>query len=149
MKLHEINSHCIGDDLLFEMHELLKNTPLFENNKNIAYYLDFINQEKQYTVDHTNLVVGHAYYPMGLQAVPVGETILIKYVNVSADYINTNNGKIYFMKGNKSLDFPQSRAIGDGFLETLVFQSLQDQQQFLSALKLKFNGWNLKINTIS
>jgi len=149
MKLHEINSHCIGDDLLFEMHEILKNTALFENNKNIAYYLDFINQEKQYTVNHNLLIVDNMYYPMGLQAVPVGEIILIKYVDVDARYISSNNGKIYFQVGNATKDFPYSRSTGDGFLETLIFQSSQDQQQFLSALKLKFNGWTIKINIIT
>jgi hypothetical protein len=149
MNLHEINSHSVGDDLIFEMHELMKNTLLFENNANVAYYLDFINQEKHYTVDHNTLLVGNLYYPLGLQSVPVGETILIKYVDVESTYISSNGGKIYFQVGNKSLDFPQSRPVGDGFLETLVFQLLSDQQQFLSALKLKFNGWNIKVTNIT
>ena len=149
MELHEIKSHSVGDDLLFEMHELIKNTSLFENNKNVAYYLDFINQEKQYTVSHHSLVQGTEYYPLGLQSAPAGEIILIKYVDVGSTYINSNLGKLYFQVGSTVKDFPQNREMGDGFLETLVFQSAQDLHQFLSALKLKFNGWHVKINNIT
>lgn len=148
MREYKLNSHSVGDDLLFEMHELLKDANLLENSSDLNYYTEFINQEKAYTVAHNKLVVNNIYYPLGIQATPVGQFIIIKYSSTDSEYINSNHGKLYFRIRNEIVDFPQTRNIGDGVLETLVFQNVDDQQQFLTAMQLKFNGWRLRITKV-
>jgi hypothetical protein len=144
MKEYEFNSHSIGDSLLFEMHKELELRGLLENQQNVQDYTTFMANEKTQTVDISNLVKGHVYFPIGLQAVPVGEIILLKYAEYPSEYIDNKNGKFYFKSNNNIIDFPLSRDIGDGFLETLIYTSQSDQKHFISMIGLKFSTWSIR-----
>jgi hypothetical protein len=144
MKEYEFNSYSVGDSLIFEMHEELRIRNLLENAQNVEDYKSFISVEKTHTVQINNLTIGNIYFPIGLQAVPVGEIILLKYSEHPAEYVDNKNGKFYFNSQNKIIDFPLSRDIGDGFLETLIYSSQIDQRQFMSVLGLRFSSWTIK-----
>lgn len=148
MKEYEFNSYSVGDSLIFEMHEELKIRNLLETAQNVEDYKSFISVEKTHTVQINNLAIGNIYFPIGLQAVPVGEIILLKYAEYPAEYIDNKNGKFYFNSNNKIIDFPLSRDIGDGFLETLIYLSQNDQKHFMSVLGLKFSSWTIRSNKI-
>ena len=148
MKNYEFESYSVGDALLFEMHKAMVELNLLENNDSYNDYFSFINQEKSHTIDQTLLKKNQEYYPLGLQAIPAGRLILIKFTKNSATYLDSKNGKLYFNLDNKIIDFPITGTYGDGLLETLVYSSSNEQQQFITNLRLKFSDWNLRTNIL-
>lgn len=148
MRLYEFGSYSVGDSLVFEMFEELKSRNLLENNKNIEEYKSYIEQEKSNTIDIHNLNQNSVYFPVGLQSVPTGEIILVKYTEYPSTFVDTNMGKLYFISNNKSIDFPITRNVGDGLLDTLVYSSQQDQLHFMTTLKLKFSSWTIRIDKV-
>ena len=148
MREYDFNSYSVGDALLFEMHEELKNRKLLENNENFIKYNEFINSEKIHTIPHNTLVIDKIYFPIGFQAVPAGELIIAKYADSDAKYTDTHHGKLYFNLNNRIIDFPRTLNTGNGLLETLVYASASEQQHFITLLNMKFGHWTIKINKI-
>lgn len=148
MKKYEFTSHSVGDALIFEMHQELQSRRLLENTHNVEEYISFISKEKRHTFQPENLVIGHIYFPIGLQAAPVGEIILLKYAKYPAKYIDNTSGKFYFRSNDRIIDFPLSRKVGDGLLESLIYSSSDDQHHFMSVLKLKFPSWTIRLNKV-
>lgn len=148
MNAYELTSYSIGEALLFEMHEELKIRKLLENNQNIKDYKLFITTEKTYGIQFHNLVAGNTYYPLGLQAVPDGEFIIIKYINNPSIFINEQNNRLYFDLSGKIINFPRSRDTADGLTDTIIYSTANELNQFLSAIGLKYSTWTIKLNII-
>lgn len=149
MRLQEVQSYySVGDELIFEYYEILKEKTLVENSTNYKEYTDFINREKVHTISHQSLIPNNVYYPLGLQSVPVGQIALIKYSSSIQKYLNTQSGKMYFNTPKGIVDYPLTRNLGDGILETLVYDKFNDLTNFLMLFKLNFSNWDIRITTL-
>jgi|SRR5271165_4768632 len=148
MKSFESDSHSIGDSLLFEMQSELQNRKLLENDQTVKEYIDFISAEKAQTIPVNNLIKGDEYIPLGFQSAPIGKLILVKQLDDFAEFIDEKSGKLFFNHKGRILDFPLTKEVGDGFLDTIIFDDVSLQQQFLTKLKIQFVGWTIKIKSV-
>jgi hypothetical protein len=149
MRFQEIlSNYSVGDSLIFEMFEELKQRKLVEHNTNYQEYNHYINQEKIHTMPHLNIIPGNNYFPLGFQAVPTAEIIFIKYSTLAQTYLNSQRGKLFFNLNAKVIDYPLTRSIGDGLLDTLIYDKLTDLNNFILSLKLKFSSWDIRYNIV-
>jgi hypothetical protein len=148
MRLTEFYSIDLAEKAYFELHNDLKNAKLLENSNDYNIYAEFISLEKSYAVPQ--MKQNNMYYPLYLRATPVANYIKGEYLKNSARYIRHENERIIFSTdAGIDIKFPMDRNMGDGRIDLFIYSSLQDIEQFLSALTLKFNGWNINISPVA
>ncbi len=148
MKIIDIESISVGDFLIFEMHHELRDRKLLEDDTNNKEYSEFIKLEKSHTISNQSLINGKSYVPLGLNAAPEGEIIIIKKINNIAEFIEFRRDRLFFKYNNIVIDFPVSTTMTSGSLDTLIFSSIEDQNHFITKLKLRFSTWKIKVDSL-
>lgn len=143
MKLSEIIVIDLAEKAYLNMHTLLENLNLLENNNNSKIFDEFVADEK--TSCARNLNSSSLYFPLYLQSAPVGEIILGRYLLNPSSFIRNHNGRYEFKNKNGIFRFPLDKSQGDGRIDLFIFEHSNDQQHFLSILNLKFAGWNINV----
>jgi hypothetical protein len=155
MKLEEILVTDYAEHAYLNMHNILESLKLLENNNNTIIFNDFIESEKLLCI--RNLDTTNLYFPLYLQSAPVGEIIIGKYTKEPSNFIRINESKFEFKNSKGIFKFPLDLNQGDGRIDLnqgdgridlLIFDTINNQQHFLSTLTLKFGNWRINISQI-
>jgi hypothetical protein len=144
MKLNEIRVIDLAEKAYFELYSTLEKYKLLENNNDNKLFSDFIDLEKSRCVNNPNII--DDYFPLYLHSSPVANFIQGKYVLNPAKFVKKENERSVFDTKYGIIKFPLDKNLGDGRIDLLIFNSLNDQQHFLSILKLKFSGWHINVS---
>lgn len=146
MKIKEFIVIDLAENAYFQMHKMLRENKLLENNNNYIFYSNFTDQEKS---NLKNLIPLQKYYPLYLNSTPVAEHILGEYTSENITYkASLDNKEIFEDDKGKIWKFPQDKYFGDGRIDFFPFVTVIERDQFISLLKLKFNGWTIKITEV-
>jgi hypothetical protein len=154
MQLHEFNNQSIDvlELLLCDYRKLIEdlNIPLSEASSNDKVdYIKFIELERQHCVSTNQLVKGQSYAPLSLLGSPASFAMAIRTTQEDVKFDSLQN-QITFVKSNgQSAIFPPNNiSTEDSSVDTLIFNDQSEKTEFLTALHLKFLGWNFYTNYI-
>lgn len=135
---------CIGlEELLIESKNFV-----YEDQKDVKEYKEFMNVERSNTVQYDDLIQGKTYFPIQYRGAPFQQTIILDVPTTDCKYVKSDNTNLYFLRHRKSLDMVRSKPNAIGVYDTLIFNNKTEAEQHLLALKLKFNGWDIKTKYI-
>ena len=133
-------SDCIGlEEMLIESKNFV-----YEDQIDVKGYKEFINIERLDSIQYDNLIQGKLYFPIQYRGAPFQQTIIIDVPSTDCKFVKSDNINLYFLHGRKSIDMVKSKPGALGVYDTLVFSDKSEAEQHLIALKLKFNGWDIK-----
>jgi len=137
-------SSCIGlEEMLMESRNLV-----YEDQKDVREYKEFIDIEKSNSIQYADLIQGKLFFPIQYRGAPFQETIILDVPTTDCKFIKSDNINLYFLRGRKPIDMVKSRPGILGVYDTLIFSDKLEAEQHLLALKLKFNGWDIKTRYI-
>lgn len=123
---------------------LLKNPDLYENTENFNYVHSFLQQQ-----ENIEPVIGKLYSPVSILTVPPGKIINIKHFSELAPLVEHQDYLFYFTFNGEMYRFPDGeRVSGDQLSNTILFRTVEDKNQFLTILRLKFSEWSITEKTI-
>jgi len=117
---------------------------VYEDQVDVKMYKEFTDIEKANTVQYDDMKPGVLYFPIRYRGAPFQQTIIIDVPSTDCKFVKSDNINLYFLRGKKSIDMVKSKPGALGVYDTLVFSDKSEAEQHLIALKLKFNGWDIK-----
>lgn len=147
MQLAEFYCIDLAERAYFELQSTLEKYKLLENNNNFILFDDFIKSEKSQSVLNPNTT--DDYFPLYMHSAPVTSFIKGQYLSIGAKFIKKENERMIFNTNYGSIKFPLDRTIGDGRIDLLIFDTEENQQHFITMLKLKFSDWQINLSKIS
>lgn len=137
---------------MIEAQSFINNNPhlVFESAYDNTEYRNKIDTEKLYTIKIPNLVKNQQYAPIEILGVPTGKYIGIKTTESSVTFIKEYNNRLWFRSSTmKDIMFPAfDTSTGDQCTDILIFNDINDREQFLMSLKLSFTGWQFKTTNL-
>jgi hypothetical protein len=134
---------------LYDAQVFFINNPhiVLESAHNNKEYRTKIDNEKLQTVDIIKMVKGQKYAPVQILGISVGKYINIQSVDGAAEFIKEYNNKLWFRSSTmRDITFPaHDTNMGDQCTDILIFNNINERDQFFSALKLSFSDWHFKI----
>lgn len=153
----EWNSYIFEDGVFdvgyagcISMEQMLVESTLiiYEDNKDVIDYRDFINSEKSYSIDYNDMITGELYFPINYRGAPFQQTIILDIPRSNSRFIKSDDRSLYFICNRKKIDFTKSNPNSKGTLETLIFKDKTEADNHVLTLKLKFVGWDIKIRRL-
>ncbi len=134
---------------LIEAQNFLNNNPhlIVESAYDNKEYREKINTEKLHTVKINTLIKNQHYVPTQILGIPAGKYIHIQTTENNVKFITEYNNKLHFQTSHlREIIFPSKDAdMGDQCSDILIFNNINERDQFLSVLKLSFADWMFKI----
>jgi hypothetical protein len=151
MRFYEIQNlpvYDVTNALIGDMHRLLETckSKIFENNSDTLTYKQFIHNQK--LLLDTNPIVGNSYAPIGLNASPIQQAVSIQQPPGPMEFVKTIPGRRFqFLYQNKLIIYPKASDttidLGEMLMDTLLYTSMSDANQFITLFTLKFGDWTI------
>lgn len=143
MRLNEFifDDHSLRAPL--ELRTILKSLKLLENNANEQVFDKFISDEKQYTIKENVLQLGYVCAPLYINSAPVGGMLIYYYTLALSTVTEITNKRISFIENNREFAYPVTSTTGEGRIDLLLFNNVQDLENFRLMLEIKFKHWHL------
>ena len=150
MKINEIllENREVVDVLDLQQEEfrqyLRENPSLFESSDQFKNLQGFLRIH-----DSVKPMVGMFYTPISILSTPIVKYISVKQVNDVVELESDQNNSLTFITKTKKQKFPLGENEGEDKLQhTLLFSSVNDKDQFLTLLRMKFGDWKIVVGDL-
>lgn len=118
---------------------LLADTHLYENTDNFNYVQSFLQQQ-----EGIDAIIGELYSPVSILTIPLGKILNIKHFAELATLDDYQDQLFYFIFNDELYRFPDGeRVSGDQLSNTILFNTTEDKNYFLTTLRLRCSEWNI------
>lgn len=136
----------------YDLHNFLIANPqiISESTQNSKEYKNFIDYEESNTVGIDNLIKNKMYAVMFLHALPAASYMRIAIAPNNTSFHGISGNKLHFKtKLGHNIMFPtKTRDTNNSYANTLVFNSIYEQKQFIALLKSQYNSWTISVNKL-